>query len=723
MEKVFDMLRETIESLVRQRKSNDEIESAVASFRSDHTPPPGTIAFATNFPSRLVIKAVAHVLAPDFQVVSDIAQRKLVATLRRDYSTKPLWLDAVQSARRDWSFQVRIEAQVDRSGLASLTIRPAFGPYVRFVESETLKHLNSIPKPDVEVERLAESALAQSTVQSSARDSVLAPGETLKGPYAGTLRDYSRCAIEGEVTDLLSGEGGVLPLGRYAFDHPRLGFQLGSPLFLSPLPAPRGADGVRLETRRALREHQGCVICAPPNSGKTELIVRWARAANAAGYNLFIVDVKGNLLPKLQDGYDWKGDLFHLTTDPLVSPGDASATPCHALNVLAGIDPRSRLSIRYVQQLAEALLPGEGLEQGETRVWRRNWLTWLGALIHIALLYDFYYPWTNRDVDLDDVFQLASDESLLFKKLRAIDEKEQSYLNSRPSLPIVEPDVRTWFGDIAVLVSQVDVVPETPERSGMRGARAEYSYRWLTEQIVSALRPFRRTGLLYDKVSGWRDLPHFSLDCLTGLDAKLKPVTGRQATVVIAAREQELDDAKTLLTLAIIKLEQALYDRMRYAGTGLLKPVVLLLDETRRIRNFKVNDYVSYAREAEAGCVLVYQSLEQIGEEKAVRQLLEMVGCQIYLGSVTGATAKNFIDFLPSRDRPSFSITTGGGEGSAGLQISQQSIPFFSTADLHALPVGDYPAVVYLRDQPRRAPILVTMSRWHLDPRPASARA
>jgi hypothetical protein len=48
------------------------------------------------------------------------------------------------------------------------------------------------------------------------------------------------------------------------------------------------------------------------------------------------------------------------------------------------------------------------------------------------------------------------------------------------------------------------------------------------------------------------------LEQLTGLDEQLLPVTGRQTTVVIAAREQELDEAKTLLTLAIIKLEQAL---------------------------------------------------------------------------------------------------------------------------------------------------------------------
>jgi len=118
---------------------------------------------------------------------------------------------------------------------------------------------------------------------------------------------------------------------------------------------------------------------------------------------------------------------------------------------------------------------------------------------------------------------------------------------------------------------------------------------------------------------------------------------------------------------------------------------------------------MSPTREAEAGCVVVYQSLEQIGDDKQIRQLLETIGCQIYLGSITGSTAKHFIDFLPTRDRPSFAVTTGGSDGAAGLQISNQRIPFFSTADLQTLPSGEYPALVYLRDHPARPPILVTM--------------
>jgi hypothetical protein len=229
------------------------------------------------------------------------------------------------------------------------------------------------------------------------------------------------------------------------------------------------------------------LICAPPNSGKTELIVRWARAANAAGYNLLIVDVKGNLLAKLADGYSWMSELYQVTSDPLVTPGDSGPMPCHALNVLEGIDPRSPLAIRNVRQLAEALLPREGLEQGESRAWPANWLNWLSALIHIVLLDDFYSPWTDRRADLGDVYELASDEVRLIECMHRIDAREREYLAA--GHPIVPADLRTWFSDVAVLLSPGEIVPEDAGlgRMALWGARGEYSYRWLTEQIVGAL--------------------------------------------------------------------------------------------------------------------------------------------------------------------------------------------------------------------------------------------
>jgi len=416
------------------------------------------------------------------------------------------------------------------------------------------------------------------------------------------------------------------------------------------------------------------------------------------------------MLAKLCGDRGWQGELFHLTTDPRLSPGDDSGVPNHALNVLEGIDPRSRISIQRVRQIAEALLPDEGLTQGETRVWRNNWLNWLTGLIHLAVLHEWYLPMAGGALDLSHVYDLASTKESVIACINDIDRRERETLEAG-ELP-VEPGLATWFADVAVLLPCEVIVPPNKMhgRPALSGERAEHSYRWLTEPLTSALRPFRRHGLLHDKVSGFEDLPRFSLERLAGIDNELKP-SREQITVVVAAREQELDDAQTLLTLVIVKLQHALYDRMRYAGTEQLKPILLLLDETRRIRNFKVHEYVSYAREAEAGCVVVFQSLDQIGTEPQIRELLSNIGTQIYLGSLSGTTAAQFISHLPVRGRRSFSFSTGPSDGTPVLQVSNREVPFFSTADLHVLPAGRYPALVYLREQPARAPILTSLDR------------
>jgi len=245
------------------------------------------------------------------------------------------------------------------------------------------------------------------------------------------------------------------------------------------------------------------------------------------------------------------------------------------------------------------------------------------------------------------------------------------------------------------------------------GSRAEHSYRWLTESLAGVLRPFRSWGLLGQKISGAHGLPRFRLEWVAGLDEALQP-TRRQVTVVLAARAQEGDDARTILTLAVAKLQHALLERMRHTGDPAMRPVLLLPDETRRIRNFRTNEYVSYAREAEAGCVVAYQSLDQIGDERQIAELLENIGTQIYLGSLVRNTARHFVESLPKRHRPTFAVT-GGGDGAGAVQIGQETIDYLSTADLYVLPAGRFPALVQLNDQPRRRPILVSLDKADQD--------
>ena len=110
---------------------------------------------------------------------------------------------------------------------------------------------------------------------------------------------------------------------------------------------------------------------------------------------------------------------------------------------------------------------------------------------------------------------------------------------------------------------------------------------------------------------------------------------------------------------------------------------------------------------------MVYQSLDQVGDERQIAELLENIGTQIYLGSLVRNTARHFVASLPKRHRPTFTLSSGGADGMAGLQMGQETIDYFSTADLYVLPAGSYPALVQVNDQPRRRPILVSLDRAH----------
>ena len=93
-----------------------------------------------------------------------------------------------------------------------------------------------------------------------------------------------------------------------------------------------------------------------------------------------------------------------------------------------------------------------------------------------------------------------------------------------------------------------------------------------------------------------------------------------QITIILSAREQDQEKASTILSLTIKRLQHLLFERVKYRDEE-LRPVLLLLDETRRIRAFDANKYITYAREAKAGCVVVYQSLDQIGDGQKIAEV------------------------------------------------------------------------------------------------------
>ena len=623
----------------------------------------------------------------------DAERGMIAARLERDLGSAA-WLAALGSARRDWRISFAVEMRIAEDETVTLATSRLLPGWVAEFRERLETHLDKTYKRAVSDGRTVHDALTAPDTAPTSPETILGPGETLQRPFRGTLRDYSGCATEQQTRDLRTG---VLPLGRQLFLEDGNQAASGPQLSLSPN-----------RTTGALREHQGTLICAPQNSGKTELLVRWAKEANRAGYNLFLVDVKGNLLRRLTRDGQLFGEVYHFTTDPLCHPG--GATPCHALNFLERLDPHSRLGIQRIRQLAEAVLPTEGLQQGEVKLFRENWVNWLTTFIHLVLLDEFYASWVGRRADLSDVCALASDEDRLKACLLRIAAGETLELAGGHEPP--RPRLQDLFGEIAVLMEQTEIVPAFGDTPALCGRRSEHSYRWLTETLVGMLRSFRPYGLLGDKISGADGLPRFSLEWVAGLDDALEP-SQRQVTVILSAREQEGDDSRTILTLAIARLQQALLERMRHTGNKTMRPVLLLLDETRRIRNFKTNEYVSFAREAEAGCVVVYQSLDQVGDERQIAELLENIGTQIYLGSLVRNTARHFVASLPKRHRPTFTLSSGGADGMAGLQMGQETIDYFSTADLYVLPAGSYPALVQVNDQPRRRPILVSLDRAH----------
>jgi hypothetical protein len=513
-------------------------------------------------------------------------------------------------------------------------------------------------------------------------ETVLAPGDRHERAVHGNLRDYSECATQDDVQDFETGD---LPLGFWAFQKPGRPLQLGKRLFLG-----------RYRTGAPMI-YNGVLVCAPQNTGKTSLIVRWAKAANRARYNVFVVDVKGNLRDKLTAGATrLEGDVFHLSTDPQV-------TDCDRINFLDGFlcgpTGLSAQATERIEQLAAAILPrdSQGRRGSEDEFHYKNSLIWLTGLIHLLLLRQVYYPRSfaegKRRADLSDLYELARDDDELYRWIGLLREAEQ--VNQRKGRRLPEFGADYWVREISLLIDP-EKMPE-----GQRDRR--HSYRDYTQALVQALRPFARSGTMAGKVSDFGPGRLFRLEDL-GKDEPHAPVT-----MILAAREQDGDKAEAVLAMTIARLQHLLFDRVRLKDP---RPILLLLDETRRIRAFEPNKYITYAREAKAGCVIVYQSLDQIGEERAIHEILENVGTQIYLGSVVGNTAKYFTNVLPERSRRTLQSNPSRTERGVTRTevVAQERVKLLTTNELFRLPAGEYPGLVYINDQPRRPPILVEMS-------------
>lgn len=654
------------------------------------------------FPAAHVLAALAWVLRDQqFDVGGgvDYARGLLRATLSRDYPTRQGPLGSYPNLGGDL---LHVRFHVDIEALGGTRFRLATShPLPGWVDGlcEAAAKLLAATPPDllatIPVEYRDRPALpaatpgeARPTVEGSDRDDaaarpaaeafpglrLLGPGEELTRPPRGDLKDYSGFAGPGELGDLAHGE---LPLGRYAFG---VGDDLvrGGRLFVG-----------RFRTGAPMI-YNGALVCAPQNSGKTALLRRWAVAANRARWNVLIIDVKGTMLKDI--GPRLTGKVRYFSTDPDVRD-------CDRINFLAGIHGLTPQSGQRVRQVAEALLPDEGWEEGEQAYFRQNHVNWLAGLMQLLLLYRLYRPEAfgpEREVTLGHLYELASDHDTLLRVIRELRVYEGAMAKAGKRFPF--PGVGYWFKEVSLLVDRQEDGGQRPDR---------HSYRELTQSVCNALRPFSVFGTMHGKTGGTPAAadhlgPYFTLEELGTQD---EPVT-----IVVAAREQDLDDGTTVLSLVIDRLRYFLFQRMGKPG---LRPILLLLDETRRIPGFRANEYITFAREAQAGCVLTYQSLDQIGGQPQIAEILENVGVQVYLGSLIGATAKYFTEMLPARYRPMFSVSQAfGTDGiSHAVQTGLERVPYVTPHELYQLPAGEWPALIYICDQPRRKPFLTDMTQ------------
>ncbi|MDX1988718.1 MAG: hypothetical protein SFV17_18680 [Candidatus Obscuribacter sp.] len=651
-------LTEYIETSARELKPNSDVYlwDYIGKFKETAQADWQTKTLSAKQSPQLLLNAAKKLLKSQAFDIRKADHRSIIATLKETVPTHdPILQGFKLHEPLRLKFEVKIVCDKDERTIATSQHLPTWQrEFTKEIEKEIEREVPFVKR------------LANVADGGYERNPILGPEDTLKGPFLGNLRDYSGCASLKELTALYNG---VLPLGRYVNPNGTENGQQSRQLFLN-----------RFESTNARMEYNGIMICAPQNSGKTELIKRWARAANLKGYSLFIIDVKGNLKKKLGP---LQGKTYYFSTDP--------NEPSDRVNFLSDL---KATDIDKISQLATAILPSEGWESGKDHFHYQNRLIWLGAIIHILKLYEHYY-FDNKEhlngqpVDLSDLYNLVAREDYLLDTIRAVEWAEGKKIKQIPC------SVYPWLTKISLLLSERD---HTLGKRGPEDTFPEY-----TQGMIVALEPFASNdglGTLYPKIrSKGQKGTLFDFNLLGSAE---------QVTIILSAREQDLEKAVTVLSMTIKKLQNMLFDRFRQDEP---RPLLLLLDETRRIRSFRPNEYVTFAREAKAGCVLVYQSLDQIGEERAVMELLENIGTQVYLRTLVGNTARFFQSVLPKRFRTNFSISTSFGESgpSSTVQTGQVLDDYFSTFDLYRLPGGTWTSLIYIRDLGQGKPFIVDM--------------
>jgi len=609
----------------------------------------------------LILEKASRVLAiQDFDTRrgADLTSAVVKATLKRTYGRNEGFLATINEhlpAKVTLRFDVEISVAEASPGKVSVKMSRRLPSWYAEFRSSLERELASVQASYTDAYHVSHNV-------------VLGPGEPLKSAFDGQLLDYSGCAADPDIADLVKSKGDdkVLPLGVYAFD---------------PKPELVAPDRLLYLSKFGNKpmEYNGTLIVAPQNSGKTQLIIRWAVAASNAGYNLFIVDVKGDMLPELRKA-GLRGPVHYLSTSP-DADDEIDGEKLAQFNILDELDPTTILGRTEIRLLCEALLPNFGGD--DARLWPIR-VRWLRALICLQKLKDLHYGTVS---DLSDIYDLATTESDLYELIVQIKAAEEYQKSENPNVSLPVPLSDFWVNQLSTVITRNHPVIQGGAR------QPEYTYPTLLIDVASALEPFYRYGALYPRTRGKGD---FQLQDLDGKD---------QTTVILAAREHDGEDAQALSALVLKRLEQIL--KRRFSEPEPARKILLLLDETRRIKGFSPGKYITFARAAKAGCVLAYQSIDQIENDKEVDEVMSNAGTQIFLQSVTGDTADRLLKLLPMRNQPEYSHGLSGFVKSQ--EVKQGTVPCIGKTELYKLPAGRFPALVFIKDHGRGKPILVDM--------------
>jgi hypothetical protein len=514
------------------------------------------------------------------------------------------------------------------------------------------------------------------------RNPLVAPGEPVPARYHGQLYDYSSLATPVELQHF---QRGVLPLGRAAFGFPPHTWH-GEALYM-----PR--------TARGPLEEYGVVLCAPPGSGKTHLLLSWAAAAAAAQRTVVVIDVKGNMRGELEVALQRVGAsprILEFTTDCNVSSD--------RINPLYGISATQPNYREQLMKVAEALMPSEEFEgRGEENVRHGIAQRILCGGLQILKLME----WTGmyeggRPVDLVDAQILLARESSVLKWIAYLRDHEKWCRET--GKPLARYSVEECIDLMAIALGRqwTRRLPDGSEIvEAFPGERPpEHTYQQYLIRIHQLLDPFRPGGYMAERVRSFGPGEEICLDTL-GRD-------GQAPIVLITAREEDSTLATSILGLVMRRIRQVL-DARRTLDPSQYGEMLLLLDETRRIPGFDPAEFVSIVRQNKVGYVLVYQALDLIRPEGYAPTLLRSIGTQIYLEGLSGTDLELFNKSRPQREhRRDWETEQSGPSGkSHGFNTSGKEVSFLSSLAAQRFPAGHFPALIAVRGGP--PPFLVDL--------------